>query len=82
MRRSRERRPHVADELKVELKLSPHPEEITPQEMNRLLDGEITKFQDWVIERNKASGFEGAPLAAPERLIVKSYIFFAATRES
>ncbi len=66
--------------LRVEVKLTPHPNELSPQEMDRLLDGEIKKFQDWVIEKNKGAGIGASPLTAAERLSVKSYLIYASTK--
>jgi hypothetical protein len=65
--------------LKVEVSITPHPRELGGAQIDRLFDGELSKFQDWVQQRNRAVGMEGAALSAPERLIVKSYLLYAAT---
>ena len=52
------------------------------QEVDSLLDGEITKFEQHVIRQHEAKGIEGAPLASFERGMVKAYLYFAATERA
>lgn len=68
--------------LRVEVHLTPHPEKIEPMKLDALIDGELKGFQDWVIEKNRGAGIGASPLSGPERLAVKSYLIYAATRTS
>lgn len=64
--------------LRVDVKLSPHPDQVPPDKLDELLEGELKGFQDWVMKTGNAVG--KAPLSRPERVIVKSYLIYAATR--
>lgn len=63
----------------MSVKINPLPGELPAQEMDRLLNGELSNFEKWAIERQRAKGYEGAGLITAERGIIKAYLVYAAT---
>lgn len=47
--------------------------------MDDLFNGELSKFEAWVIERNRRRGNTGEPLLSVERGIIKAYLYYVAT---
>ena len=66
-------------QVKVSVKINPPPNQMDKREVDRLLDGEISQFERYVIRQAQSKGYEGAPLASFERSMIKAYLYFAAT---
>jgi len=47
--------------------------------VDRLLDKEIVKFEEYYSQKQREAGFDGAPLATFERSVLKGYLYFAST---
>lgn len=65
--------------LSVKVKINPPPETVDKKEVDRLLDGELSKFEDYFAKVQREQGFDGAPLAGFERGVLKAYLYYAAT---
>ena len=69
-------------DLEVEVKLSPHPQEVSPEIFDRMLDGELAGFERWFIKRQRDRGNPSPTgLISAERAIVKAYVLYLATKE-
>jgi hypothetical protein len=66
-------------ELHVNVKINPPPETVDKKEVDRLLDGELSRFEKHFSHVQKEKGMDGAPLAAFERGVLKAYLYYAAT---
>ena len=67
--------------LVVEVKITPHPEEVTPEEFDRLMDGELTEFEKWFINKQRLGGNKNpSGLISAERAIVKSFMIYLSTK--
>lgn len=65
----------------MDIKIRPL-ETTDPQKLDELLDGEISGFEKWFMQRQRDRGAEYAgPLIAAERGIVKAYIMYAAQKD-
>ena len=66
-------------ELHVKVQISPPPKTVDKKEVDKLLDGELTRFEEYVQRKGREAGSDGMPLASHERGIIKAYIYYAAT---
>lgn len=66
-------------ELRVNIEITPHPNEIDPRQMDELLDGELLNFERWFIARQQSRGLAANGLIGAERGIIKAYLIYAAT---
>lgn len=67
-------------DLRVNVVISPPPSKDNVRELDAMLDGELTKFNEYFIRKQRERGIlDPAPLIGPERGIVKAYLIFAAT---
>lgn len=72
----------MASELKVEIKIHPHPDEVTPQEFDRIMDGELMEFEKWFVAMQRHRGNPSpSGLISAERAAVKTYVLYLSTRE-
>jgi hypothetical protein len=66
-------------ELRVKITIQPPPDTVSKQEVDRLLDGELTRFEKYFSHIQQKRGLDGAPLASFERGVIKAYLYYAAT---
>lgn len=70
-------------ELKIEVKVTPHPETVSPETFDKLMDGELVNFESWFIERQRHRGAASpAGLISAEKGAVKTYLLYLCTRDS
>jgi hypothetical protein len=68
--------------LKVEVRITPHPDKVPAEEFDRLLDGELVEFEKWFIERQRRAGnTKPSGLVSVERAAVKTYVLYLSTLE-
>lgn len=66
-------------EIRVDIEIVPHPQEIDPRQMDELLNGELVNFEKWFIARQQRRGLIADGLIGAERGIIKAYLIYAAT---
>lgn len=67
--------------LKVVVRVEPP--QLDRASVDRLMDGEIARFEKFLQERQRSQGLSGNdPLTTPERGILKAYITYASTRST
>ena len=64
----------------MDIEITPLPKTIPPAEMDELLNGELSEFERWFIEKQRRAGADGIGLIGPERGILKTYLLYAATK--
>jgi hypothetical protein len=67
--------------LKVHVRISPPPEELTRQQLDALMDGELIEFEKHLMHKQHQAGFSPEPLSTPERGILKGFLVYAASKE-
>lgn len=67
--------------LQIEIKIHPPQSQLSPSEMDALLDHELSRFETWFLERQRAKGNPNpSPLISPERGILKQYLLYLTTK--
>lgn len=56
------------------------PPEMDRATLDRLMDGEITKFEDVFQKRQREQGLTGEPLTSIERGTLKAFLMYARTK--
>lgn len=67
--------------LKVHVRIDPPADQLPKQQLDRLLDGEISAFERHLQNTQREAGLRPDPLSTPERGILKGYLLFASTKE-
>lgn len=67
-------------QVNVEIRIRPLPSEIPVEELDQLFGGEVTRFETWFLERQRAAGLEASALISAERAIVHSFLHYLATK--
>jgi|GEM_PF-4185849 len=68
-------------ELKVEVKINPPPSKLSPDDLDKLVNGELFVFEKWFIEKQREKGNIGATgLIGVEGSILKTYVYYLVTR--
>jgi hypothetical protein len=67
--------------LKVVVRVDP-PTELSREQFNELMDGELTAFEADLRRRQQGRGLQGDPLISAERGLLKAYIYFAHGRSA
>lgn len=65
--------------LEVNVRISPQSKEITPAEMDRLLDSELIGFEKWFVARQRVHNRNASGLISAERGVLKAYLIYCAT---
>lgn len=63
-------------ELQVVVRVEP-PQELNREQLDELMDGELSAFERDLQRRQQERGLSTEPLAGVERGLLKAYIFFA-----
>ncbi len=66
--------------LKVVVRVEPP--QLDRASIDRLMDGEISRFEQFFQERQKSMGLSGDPLSTPERGVLKAFLAYAASRSA
>lgn len=67
--------------LKVHVQISPPAEKLSRQQLDALMDGELSGFERHLRESQVQVGLNPDPLSTPERGIIKGYLLYAASKD-
>lgn len=65
-------------ELQVNVVIRPNVNEADVEALDKLLEEECSRFNEYYARRQRQAGLDGLPLATFERAILKAYLIFAA----
>lgn len=68
-------------ELEVRIHLNPHPDKVSPELFNTMMDGELAAFDAWFVAQQVAKRGSGERLLNVERGAIKQYVMWLATKE-
>lgn len=69
-------------ELIVEIKITPHPEGLSAEKLDELINGELVAFERWFLEHQRRRGNQNpTSLLNYEKAILQTFVLYLTTKE-